>query len=79
MSSSPFSMSASLKVCILNDVILTVYTIQICKYKVVGHHDPLQNQEGMFSFKELSCWYWENVALYGSAGISANGRGLIDA
>ena len=27
-------------------------------------------------FKKLSCWYWENVALYGWAGIPANGQGL---
>ena len=38
-----------------NDILLTVYTIQICKYKVVSHHDPLQDQEGMLSFKELTC------------------------
>ena len=42
--------------CPLNDVLLTVHTIQICKYKVVDH-----DQEGMSSFKELSCWCWENV------------------
>ena len=33
--------------CTLNDVLLAVYTIQICRYKVVGHCDPLQDQEGM--------------------------------
>ena len=40
----------------LNDVLLTVYKIQICKYEDVGHCDPLQNLEGMLSFKELSYW-----------------------
>ena len=28
---------------------------------VVGHVTPLQDQEGMLSFKELSCWCQENV------------------
>ena len=42
--------------CTSNDVLFTVYTIQIFKYKVVCHHGSLQDQEGRFSFKELSCW-----------------------
>ena len=41
--------------CTLKDVLLRVYTIQICKYKVVGNRDPLQDQKGMLSFKKLSC------------------------
>ena len=28
--------------CTLNDVLLTVCTIQVCKYKVVGHRDPYE-------------------------------------
>ena len=31
----------------------------------------------MWSFKELSHWYWENITLYGWAGIPVNGGGLV--
>ena len=41
---------------------------------VVGHVTPLQNQEGMLPFKELSCWCQENVAVYGWAGFPASGE-----
>ena len=54
-----------------NDILLTVYTIQVCKYKLVSHCDPLQDQEGMLSFKELTCWCQENV------GISVDGESLV--
>ena len=57
--------------CTSNDMLLTVYTIQICKYKVVSLCDPLQDQEGMLSFKELTCWCQENVC------ISADGESLV--
>ena len=36
--------------CTSNDILLTLHTIQIYKYKVVGHHGPLQDQEGMLPF-----------------------------
>ena len=37
----------------LNDV-LTVYAIQMCRTKqIMGHHDPLQDWEGMLSPKEF--------------------------
>ena len=40
---------------------------------------PSQDQEGMLSSKELFCWNWENVALYGWAGIPADEKeGLAD-
>ena len=42
--------------CVLNDALLTVYAVQICKHKVVGLHDPLRDQEGTLSFKGPSCW-----------------------
>ena len=48
-----------MKVYTLNDV-LTVYAIQMCRTKqVVGHHDPLQDWEGMLSPKEfwLTCMH----------------------
>ena len=51
---------------------------QFTQSRSQSHHGPLQDQEGMLSFKELSCWCWKNVALYGWAGISAHG-GLADA
>ena len=55
----------------LNDILLIVYTILICKCTVMGHHNALQNQEGMSYFKKLLCWYWENAIHYGWAGMSA--------
>ena len=59
--------------CILNDLLLTFYTI-----RSKHHCDPLQGQDGMLSFKELSCWCQENVAVDGWAGISANRGGLVN-
>ena len=46
----------------LDDILLTVYTIQIWKYKVLGHPDALTRSGRHVIFKELSCWRWENVA-----------------
>ena len=37
-------------------------------YRVVGHVVPYKIK--MLSFKELSCWCWENISLYGWAGLS---------
>ena len=39
------------------------YHWQFTQSRSQGHCGPLQDQEGMLSFKALSCW--ENVALYG--------------
>ena len=42
--------------CTLNHILLTVCTIQMYKYKVVGHFDPSKDQEGRLFSKVLS-WY----------------------
>ena len=39
----------------------------------------MQDQEGMFSFKELCYGCEENAVLYGGAGISAHEGALADA
>ena len=39
---------------------------------------PLQDQEEIVSFKQLSFWFWENVVLYDAARIPADGRGFVD-
>ena len=58
----PIEIKAQLCMSLINDVDCA---IQLCKYKVVGHCDPLQNQERVSSFKELSWWCLENAVLCG--------------
>lgn len=49
--------------CTLNDGLLTVYIIQICKYEVVGLCDPLQGQEGLLSTKVILLMLGEGYSL----------------
>ena len=48
-----------------------------CKHHPSGSSGPVQDLQGMLSFKELSCRCWENVVLCGWAGIPASGGELI--
>ena len=45
----------------LNDILLTVYTIQICKYRVVGHMTPYKIKKECYLLR--SCLTVEPVFL----------------
>ena len=48
----------------INDILLTIYMVTRSKCHHGRSCGPIQDQERMLSFKELS-WCWENAALYG--------------
>ena len=61
--------------CTLNDVLLTVYTIQICKYKVVGHHDPPRSRRNVifFFFNFKNFWLpWVFIVAHGLSLVAAS-------